>query len=488
MDSRRQNKSGKTGSNALAIDTDILREVLENHQNKQWISYSLTIPAIDPLAYVEQVSGDDNLYYWEHPDNNFALAAGGAVKVLKATGSNRFTDISKQSMQLRSNHIAVSGVNHSLAKPVLVGGYSFSNHNVHKMWKKFGAARFVLPEWLILKTGKLFVLTLTVPFFNRPADEVIDEFQVKYEEFLSRYESIKAFRPVAGLSHNGLSQERSAMLQADSSFSEWEEQVNRSRQMISEGVFKKIVIARQVDVESDRPISVSRAMFYLRRQFPECFNFMIKVDGGPSFIGATPERLVSLKRNMMQTEGLAGSISRGESASEDMALGHSLMESKKDRSEHDFVVKDIRNNLKRNKMQVRHPRQPGIKKLSNVQHLYTPITAEIIDDITLHELAGMLHPTPAVGGFPKQAAVPYITEIEEIDRGWYAGPVGWYSLNGSGEFAVAIRSAWVEGIHARLFAGCGIVKNSDPETEWAETEMKLTPIIGALNQANKDLS
>ncbi len=483
MDSRRQNKSGQTGSDVLEIDNDNLRELLQNNHEKQWISYTLPIPEIDPLAYVEQVSGEDHLYYWEHPEKDFALAAGGSAKVLKATGSNRFTDISEQSLQLRSNLVALSGVNHSLAKPILVGGYSFSDHNVHKMWKNFGAARFVLPEWLILKTGKLFALTLTVPCLNRTADEVIDEFQVKCEEFHTRYESIKAFRPATGLS-----QESSAMLQADSSFRDWEKQVNRSRQMISKGVFKKIVIARQVDIESDRPISVPRTMFYLRRQFPECFNFMIKVDGGPSFIGATPERLVSLKRNMMQTEGLAGSISRGESASEDMALGLSLMESKKDRSEHDFVVKDIRNNLKRNKMQVKHPRQPGIKKLSNVQHLYTPITAEIIEDITLHELAGMLHPTPAVGGFPKQAAVPYITEIEDIDRGWYAGPVGWYSLNGSGEFAVAIRSAWVEGNRARLFAGCGIVKNSDPEKEWAETEMKLTPIIGALNQANKDMS
>jgi menaquinone-specific isochorismate synthase len=479
MESRQQYKTGDIGLDTLEIKAEFIHQVFSPNNSKKWLSYSLEIPAIDPLAYIEQVHQNNNLYYWEHPEKNFALAAGGALEILKATGSNRFREISDKNKELRRKQISVSELNHSLAEPVMVGGYSFSDHNVHQMWKKFGAAHFVLPEWTIIKSGDLHILTLTVECSNRKKDEIIENLNEQLSEFIRYFKSIQNFQ----FSPLDKKYGNISFLNGRNSYNEWKNQVNRSREMILADVFKKIVIARQVDITTDKPVSVSRAMFHLRRQFPECFNFMIKIDGGPCFIGATPERLVSLKRNMMQTEGLAGSISRGESASEDMALGHSLMESKKDRSEHEFVVKDIRSNLQKHKLRVDHPHQPAIKKLSNVQHLYTPITAEVTEDITLHELAGMLHPTPAVGGYPKETAVPYISEIEDIDRGWYAGPVGWCNASGSGEFAVAIRSAWIDGKNVRLFAGCGIVENSDPDNEWAETEMKLSPILGALNQA-----
>lgn len=483
MESRRQYKTGNTCSDALEINIKNIRRVLEPVNDKRWFSYSLAIPAIDPLAYIEQVQQNDNLYFWEQPEKKFALAAGGALEIIKATGSNRFQEISDKNRQLRRKQISVSELDHPLAEPLMVGGYSFSDHNVHQMWKKFGAARFILPEWSIIKSGKLHILTLTVNCHNRDPDSVAENLSKLLDDFSGYFKSIQTFQFPSFDKDNG----KISYLNGQHSYKEWENQVNKSREMILADVFKKIVIARQVDIKTDKPISVPSAMFHLRKQFPECFNFMIKIDDGPCFIGATPERLVSLKRNMMQTEGLAGSISRGESASEDMALGHTLLESKKDRSEHDFVVKDIRNNLQRHKMRVEHPQRPGIKKLSNVQHLYTPITAELTDDISLHELAGMLHPTPAVGGYPKEAAVPFISEIENIDRGWYAGPVGWYNLSGSGEFAVAIRSAWIKDTDVRLYAGCGIVENSDPEKEWAETEMKLSPILGALNQATNHL-
>lgn len=200
-------------------------------------------------------------------------------------------------------------------------------------------------------------------------------------------------------------------------------------------------------------------------------------------MGATPERLISLRKDLMKTEGLAGSISRGRSATEDVSLGHTLMESDKERSEHDFVVRDIRNTLKKHSHRIEHPSQPSLKKLSNVQHLYTPISARIHDSTTIHELAGVLHPTPAVGGFPKTNAVPFINQIEDIDRGWYAGPTGWFNLKGFGELAVAIRSAWVENNRAQLYAGCGIVEDSDPLTEWEETRMKFRPLLDALTKA-----
>jgi menaquinone-specific isochorismate synthase len=481
MGKRRQHIPGDPDILQLSLDVNKIRNQLKTDTGCHWVSYSMYVPDVDPLACIEQLSDSPDLFYWEHPQTDFAIASGGSLVNLKATGSNRFGEINEQSKQLRKRILSISEFDHNPSEPVLVGGYSFSDHNVHRMWKNFGASHFSLPEWHILKAGNHVTLTLTVSAHRRNPESIISDIQNALNRFTRLYESIKSYQ----LPEIQSTASKPNLIQTERSFHDWNEQVNKCKRLIENGTFEKIVIARKLDVKADKQIPVPRVLYYLRQQFPECFIFMIKIDQGPSFIGATPERLVSLKRNMMMTEGLAGSISRGDSASEDVALGHSLLESKKDRSEHDFVVKDIQNNLKRHRVNAEYPQKPVIKKLSNVQHLYTPISAKVTDDISIHKLAEMLHPTPAVGGFPKDEAVPYINEIEEIDRGWYAGPIGWYNLDGSGEFAVAIRSAWILNQTARLFAGCGIVKNSTSENEWEETEMKLLPVLDALKQATK---
>lgn len=476
MFERRHKKNPESPVGMGWIDAEAIREALSQNKDKKWLSYCTTFPELDPLAFTEQYQDENNLFYWEQPQKQFAIAAGGVAKVLKSTGSHRFDEIGDQFRLIKKQLITVSTISHSLNHPILVGGYSFSEHNVQSMWKKFGAARFQLSNWTIIKSGKLVLLMLTVPIFNKEISSVVEELEQMRADIIKRWKSIRNTRK----SENSRRDNTYKVLQSKNSYSDWRKQIMQCREMISGGAFKKIVIARQLDFETDKPIQVSRAMYHLRRQFPECFNFMIKVDGGPVFMGASPERLIAIKKNRIQTESLAGSISRGISASEDTALGHSLMESLKERSEHDYVVEEISNNLRKYSHRVEHPRQPVIKKLQNVQHLFTPISADIERNATIHELAGLLHPTPAVGGFPKHAAVPYINEIEQMDRGWYAGPIGWFNISGSGEFAVAIRSALVHEKRARLYAGCGIVKNSDPATEWQETYLKFNPVFEAL--------
>ncbi len=469
------------------VKTDFPEEILEqiagifegDSPRKCFVSCSLQIPPIDPLSLIEQRIEDSYLYYWERPNRDFSLAAGGMVTSLKATGSDRFKEIGTQSRQLKKQVVSIGCLNHSLAEPLLVGGYSFADHNISTTWKKFGAAHFILPEWTLIKSGKLNLLTLTVPIKDRDQSEVIQQLK----ELLTTHDRISSdirsyFKP-------GTSDDYSAQTVKlkDSSKKNWEKQVQKSKELIRRGRFEKVVIARQVELTSNHPIQVPLAMYHLRKLYPECYNFISRMDGGAYFMGATPERLISLRKDLMKTEGLAGSISRGRSATEDVSLGHTLMESDKERSEHDFVVRDIRNTLKKHSHRIEHPSQPSLKKLSNVQHLYTPISAKIHDSTTIHELAGVLHPTPAVGGFPKTNAVPFINQIEDVDRGWYAGPTGWFNLKGFGELAVAIRSAWVENNRAQLYAGCGIVEDSDPLTEWEETRMKFRPLLDALTKA-----
>ena len=210
---------------------------------------------------------------------------------------------------------------------------------------------------------------------------------------------------------------------------------------------------------------------------------MIRHNDTASFIGCTPERLASFQSNFILTEGLAGSISRGDTASEDVMLENDLLRSSKDLHEHKIVLSAIEQQLAPFSSNITHPTKPSVKKLSNVQHLYTPITASILEGVSKTELLKKLHPTPAVGGFPRAEAVKFIQQHEDFDRGWYAAPIGWINTSGNGEFAVAIRSGLIMKNQVRFFAGCGIVQDSDPQKEWEETNMKFIPMLTALKYA-----
>lgn len=450
-----------------------------NQSNSPLLSVSLPIAGIDPLAALELHPDYDERFYWDHPNNDISISAAGVVRELKATGASRFEDISAATTAIKSQIEAYTSIRHSMAGPLFLGGYSFADHNIGSVWKKFGAARFVLPEWMLVRSGHLHLLTLTLEKNSRSADRI-------YQEIIER---ITDFISLAGeLQHNSEPpKKRSAILctlQEPDDYKHWIEKVERGKELIRQGHFEKIVLARSVTVESKYRLEPSRLAYGLRQKFPNCYNFLIQKDKDTAFIGATPERLASFRNGTFLTEGLAGSTSRGKSAIEDASLAHLLMESRKDRDEHQFVVRAIGDSLKPFSNRVDHPKQPAIKKLHNVQHLYTPISASIKSGVKIHELIRELHPTPAVGGYPREQSVPYIHELEQIERGWYSAPVGWFNLNGCGEFAVGIRSALVYNNRADLYAGCGIVADSRPEKEWAETLLKFRPMMDALNYQN----
>ena len=166
-------------------------------------------------------------------------------------------------------------------------------------------------------------------------------------------------------------------------------------------------------------------------------------------------------------------------------MEYDLLHSNKDIHEQAIVLEAIKERLEPFSKEINHPNSPAIKKLSNVQHLYTPIRATMKDGISRTEVLKNLHPTPAVGGFPRNEAVEFIKKHENFDRGWYAAPVGWINASGNGEFIVGIRSGLITKEKVRFFAGCGIVQDSDPEKEWEETNMKFIPMLSALNYASQ---
>ena len=256
--------------------------------------------------------------------------------------------------------------------------------------------------------------------------------------------------------------------------------VARAAAMIGGGRFDKIVLARCRELTAPGVLHPLKVLNALRQRFPDCYAFSFANGRGQSFIGASPERLLRATGGALLTEALAGSAPRGRTAREDAALGGALLGDDKELREHRHVVASIERRLAPLGLKLVHADRPGLKRLANVQHLHTPVSAELPPGVRLLDVLARLHPTPAVGGSPREAACAHIRELEGFPRGLYGGPVGWIDHRGGGEFLVGIRSALIDGARARVYAGGGIVAGSDPDREFAETELKFKALLEAL--------
>ncbi len=453
----------------------------DNRTLPKYLAFSISISSVDPLAVVEQDHLKDSFqYYWEKPVDDFAIAASGELERVTAHGESRFRDSSTKGKEVLSRVHHVSGINHQNAVVHLFGGFSFFDENDSDFWSSFDSSSFTLPEWMIIKEGKCCILTFLIEYDAEASNE---ELEIAIQNKLSELDHItKADQySLSPVLDKNFSIENPG---ADSKeYLQWIENIKKAKSAIEEGRFEKVVLARQLNIKLDQKIKDTYILNRLRFQYPDCYSFLIRQDGESSFIGCTPERLASFNSKFVLTEGLAGSTSRGKTASEDAVLEYNLLHSSKDLHEHEIVLEAIEENLGHYSDNVQHPREPQIKKLSNVQHLYTPITATIKKGVSRTEVLKTLHPTPAVGGFPKDKAVKFIREHEDFKRGWYAAPIGWINAHGNGEFIVAIRSGLIKNDEVRFFAGCGIVGDSDPEKEWEETNLKFIPMLSALEYA-----
>jgi salicylate biosynthesis isochorismate synthase/menaquinone-specific isochorismate synthase len=259
----------------------------------------------------------------------------------------------------------------------------------------------------------------------------------------------------------------------------YEAAVGRAVERIRAGELEKIVLAREVRVHAPALIDPAPVLGALRDAFPACFCFCV---GTPelSFVGASPELLVRREGARAQTVALAGTARRSADPAVDAHLGEQLARSPKDREEQSIVARRIERALEPVSLWTAAADEPQLVKVQNVQHLATAIRAQLVEPMSAVELAGLLHPTPAVGGEPRVAAEPLIPALEGLDRGWYAGPIGWMDTTEDGEFFVALRCALLRGPIAHLYAGDGIVRDSVPADELAETEVKLEALLPLL--------
>ena len=365
--------------------------------------------------------------------------------------------------------------------PRLLGGLGFTGRAPagDDPWAAFGPSSLVLPTFGLVQEGGSAALTVAIgPDETDPDPEVLEE---TWRDIVARVVSADV-RP-------GPLSTRDPRATADPTEARivderpgrpaWDRTVGLFAGAVGRGRIDKVVLARRVVFRGRADLDVAAALRDLAATAPESTIFAF-VRRGTTFLGATPERLVRTSDGSFETVAIAGTAARGRDAEDDARLAAALLASEKDREEHAVVVQALRSSLRPIARTLHVAGAPAILPLRHVQHLVTPITGTLHDKGGLLDLARELHPTPAVGGAPRDDALVLIDEHEGFDRGWYAGPIGWLGADGDGELMVALRCGLVNGPEATLFAGCGIVADSDPAREWDESRLKLRTMTAAL--------
>lgn len=417
---------------------------------------------------------DERYFCLEQPERGgFGLAALGATATLEAQGVGRFAEVAGTCRELGRRTVADDGTDPdapAASGPVLVGGFSFAPDGGNSPeWRSLSPAQLLLPEISFARhrgQARLTVCAAVAPD-DAPGEAVARS--------CSRLAEVRpADMPL--LDPEPVERARVAGAAPPEHYVS---AVARAVERIRGGELDKVVLAREVRVHSPHKLDPAPVFGALRGAFPACYCWCA---GTPelAFVGASPELLVRREGARAQTVALAGTIRRSADPAVDDHLGEQLLQSRKDREEQAIVARRIERTLAPVSLWVAAGEEPALVKVQNVQHLATPIRAQLADPLPVLELAGLLHPTPAVGGEPREVAESLIPALEGLDRGWYAGGIGWTDLAEDGEFCVALRCALLRGSVAHLYAGCGVVRDSVPPEELDETEVKLQALLPLL--------
>jgi menaquinone-specific isochorismate synthase len=408
---------------------------------------------------------------WSAPDDALVLGSGAAA-TLAASGPDRFAEIRSATADLFDSGDVHAGT--EAARPRVFGGFAFHEGACDgDPWGPFPEARFVLPRVQLTFADNGTWLTVNAAGPDAAVGAVEDRLAAETER-LAAVDGNGSEPPRPGIAESRRTTSRAA----------WRESVEAAVDRIRGGDLQKVVLAQALEADLAAEFPRAATLDRLAGKYPDCHRYYFEPDGGGSaFFGATPERLVSLRGRTVETDALAGTTGRGETPAEDEWLAQELLDDAKNVHEHELVADTVREQLEPFAASVAAGER-RVRRLATVQHLHTPITAELSDDRHVLELVEALHPTPAVGGLPPDRALRTIHETEPFDRGWYAAPVGWIDAAGNGAFAVAIRSAVATPRRATLFAGVGLVADSDPDREWDEIQLKYRPILDELEAGN----
>jgi menaquinone-specific isochorismate synthase len=437
---------------------------------------TITIPAPDlrPEVFLRHAAGQPR-GFWARDER--WVAHQGVTADLGATGADRgdrFGNVAAAAAALARYPLLAPDTARA-PRVRLYGGFSFrADHVAEGAWSAFPSFRFHLPSFELEGdgTGDGWLRARTL-VSDEEAGDVLGGLRHTAEALRAELASLSEGSVPAGgpVPSRAVATERGA----------WETAVEESLAAIRAGVVSKVVLARTMDI--DAPVDPAEVVMHLWGMNRGSHVFLFEPTPGSALVGAAPETIATLRDGVFHATAVAGSIQRGGSVREQAELAAALLASEKDRIEQRIVVDDLIARLETVAHQIRADRQPHVLTLARIQHLETEIRASVPAGTGVLDLLRLLHPTPAVCGLPRDAALGVLAEEEPFERGWYAGPVGWFDAEGNGVFAPALRTAVLhEGVW-RLFAGAGIVEGSIPALEWEETGMKLTPVLDALEAA-----
>ncbi|MBO3063077.1 MULTISPECIES: isochorismate synthase [Mammaliicoccus] len=447
----------------MALRTDLKQKMIsEIDGNKNYISVEIELQYQPDLIHLlrEEINYIGQRFYYKSKD--FKLEMCGIGYLLEARYSHlEHDEIYEywQNIKEQLNTVIMHDDKHHLK---FFGGFQFSEHSLTNEWKDYGMSHFVLPKFLITKENGRCYLTYT---------DDNNKFDIENIE--------RILNAIDSKAQTGVLSEPSVVENKDIQSEEWKDLVTKVVSLMNESVaLQKVVLSRRRKIEFQDDVNVEDA---LQRSLDsnESSYLLLFESGKSQFISQTPEQLCQIDNGKLYTNAIAGTIIRTEDESENNKLKAELLNDSKNQFEHRYVVDSIIHDIQSFTKQLEYDKKPTILTNKHLYHLYTKIQADLLSENVL-EIVNQLHPTPALGGFPKVEAIKFIEHEEFGTRGFYGAPLGYIDLDNNGEFVVSIRSMLVRGNAATLYSGCGIVKDSNAISEFEETDLKFKPMLKAL--------
>jgi len=430
---------------------------------------SLTLACPD-LPFRGLPTGLNDFLYWARPSEDHHLLGLGTAMLCASEGSSRFIELNAKLISAKDGwfHADPGGTGFT---PILFSGFAFASG---KSTECLPNASLRLPLATLQRKGMARVLTFSW-HKERGIDAtlILEEWKQAARQLIQAVVMPLAPPPAANALH------RLKVMPDDNT---WLERVGKAVDAIQSGVMEKVVLTRRLKVAAPRRFDPARLMTTLSYRYPGCV-LLAQADEQGVAVAATPERLVGLKDGQVSSDALAGTLRRDPEEAKDQMLGAALKQSVKDLHEHRLVVDQIIRRLAPLCTGIKAATAPRLLQLRSLQHLWTPVTAHAKPGVNLLDLAASLHPTPAVGGVPREAALAWLAKNEEERFGWYTGAFGWMTPSGDGDLSVILRCAYLHDAYAELSAGAGIVADSNPISELEETDLKFQAMLEALEDA-----
>ncbi|MBW4617054.1 MAG: isochorismate synthase [Desmonostoc vinosum HA7617-LM4] len=448
-----------------------VQEKCIKNNGREIVSISQEIDLVDPLVVLEKLTQANEInFYFENRGKGEAIAAIDAVTKLQIDGTDRFTNAEDFIKFCLKNVINFGNTNLPFSGPHFFCYFSFFDKNSQADYP-FPSATVFLPRWQIaVKNQRCILVINTIINTKTNIQRILQNISCKIEYL----QSLEYYSPHIDYFPTNFNK------QPVTNATHFKRSVSSVLEKIRSSHLTKIVLADALDVISSHQLNLFKSLNNLRQIHPNCYIFSTSNGKGQNFIGASPERLISIHQQQLITDALAGSAPRGKTPTEDATNADRLLNSEKERHEHLLVIDFITQRLTQLGLLPQVLLAPRLRKLSNIQHLWTPISAIVPTNVHPLKIIAQLHPTPAVAGAARDIACAEIRRYESFERGLYAAPLGWIDAEGNCEFIVGIRSALINGDRARLYAGAGIVAGSNPDKEFAEVQLKLQALLKAL--------